>query len=62
LPGSVVTDAGASFTAGSALFGPDGTGRPTHTAPANAGDAVKRIGFALSATRYIIETGPTVII
>jgi hypothetical protein len=60
LPGSKVTDSGAAFTAGQALFGPDGTGRPTSTAPSGVGDAVKRVAWALTATEYILEPGPTV--
>jgi len=60
--GSLVTDTGATFTAGQALFLPDGTGRPTATAPANTGDVVQRVGWALTATQYVIDSGPAVIL
>ena len=62
LPGSYVTDSGASFTAGDALFMPDGTGRVTGTAPANAGDLVQRVGWAVNATTFVIDPGPPVIL
>ncbi len=55
LPGAVVTDAGATFTAGNELFAPDGTGRATGTAPANNGDRVTRVGYAISATEYVFN-------
>ncbi len=55
LPGAVVTDAGASFTAGAELFAPDGTGRATGTAPTANGDRVTRIGYAFSATEYVFN-------
>jgi hypothetical protein len=51
-----VTDSGAAFSQG-ALYMPDGTGRPTNTAPAGAGDLVLRVGWAFSATEYIIHAG-----
>lgn len=51
-----VTDSGASFSQG-ALFAPDGTGRPTNTAPASSGDLVFRVGFAYSGTEYVIQAG-----
>lgn len=56
-----VTDSGATFTAG-AIFLPDGTGRPVNTAPSGTGDAVKRVGWTLSATEYVIDLGPTVVL
>lgn len=62
LPGSHVTDSGASFTAGDALFMPDGTGRPTATAPSGAGDLVRRVGWALTSTTYIQSVGPGIIL
>jgi hypothetical protein len=55
LPGSIVTDSGATFTSQSALFAPDGTGRATHTAPADPGDRVTRVGYAISATEYVFQ-------
>ena len=62
LPGSKVTDSGAAFTAGNALFVPDGSGRPTSTAPTDTGDVVQRVGWARSATEYVIDFGPAVIL
>lgn len=57
LPGALVTDSGASFTPGVALFAPDGTGRATNAAgaPSNDGDRVTRIGYALTATSYLFQ-------
>lgn len=55
LPGSVATVPGAAFTAGSPVFAPDGTGAPTTTAPANIGDRVTRIGYAISATQFVFQ-------
>ena len=62
LPGSKVTDTGASFTAGNALFVPDGTGRAVATAPSDTGDLVQRVGWAQSATEYIVNIGPGTIL
>jgi len=62
LPGSSVVDSGATFTAGAALFVPDGSGRPTATAPANDGDLVMRVGWARSTTEYIVDLGPAVVL
>jgi len=62
LPGSLVTDSGAVFTAGDALFLPDGTGRPTATAPSGTGDVVQRVGWAITSTTYVIDPGPAVIL
>lgn len=62
MPGCVVTDSGASFTAGSDLFMPDGTGRPTHTPPSGTGDLVKRVGWAITSTQYFVESGVEVIL
>jgi len=58
-----VSVSGASFTAGAALFGPDGTGIPVAigSAPADAGDAFKRLGWAHTATLMFLDPGPTVI-
>jgi hypothetical protein len=63
LPGSLVAVSGASFTAGAALFGPDGTGIPVAigSAPSGAGDAFKRLGWAHTATLMFLDPGPTVI-
>lgn len=52
-----VTDGGASFANTGPLFMADGTGRPTLTAPANTGDLVLRVGFAYSATEYVLHVG-----
>ncbi len=60
-PGNVITDSGAAFTAGNPLFGPDGTGSVTETAPSGDGDAIKRIGWARTTTEYTIEPGPTIV-
>jgi len=63
MPGSLVTDSGASFTAAAALFGPDGTGRPVAlgSAPSDAGDAFKRLGWAFTSTQFFLDPGPTII-
>jgi hypothetical protein len=63
LPGSLVSVSGASFTAGAALFGPDGTGIPVAigSAPSDAGDAFKRLGWAHTATLMFLDPGPTII-
>lgn len=62
LPGGFVAISGASFTAGDALFMPDGTGQPTDTAPSGVGDVVLRVGWAHSATEFVIDPGPAVIL
>lgn len=64
MPGSFVTDSGASFTAGAALFMPDGTGRPVPigSAPTDTGDAFKRLGFAHTSTTLHLDPGPTIIL
>ena len=62
LIGSRVTDSGATFTAGNALFVPDGTGRPTATAPSGTGDLVKRVGWAITSTEYVTDAGPSVVL
>lgn len=57
-PSNLVTVAGATFTVGSALYMPEGgstPNEPTATAPTDVGDLVRRIGFAISATDFIIE-------
>lgn len=61
-PGNKITDSGASFTAANPIFGPDGTGRPVETAPSGVGDAFVRLGYAHSATEYVLEIGPVVIL
>lgn len=62
LPGNFVSVSGASFTAGNALFVPDGTGQPTGTAPSGTGDVVLRVGWAHSATEFVIDPGPAVVL
>lgn len=64
LPGALVTDSGASWTAGAALFGPEGTGRPVNlaAAPNDAADAFKRLGFAHTSTSMFLDPGPTVLL
>jgi len=54
--GGHYTDGAAAFSQGP-LFAPDGTGRPTSTPPAGLGDYVLRVGWAYSATQYIIYPG-----
>lgn len=61
-PGGKVTISGASFTPGAALFAPDGTGEPTETPPAAVGDVVMRVGWAHSATEFVVDLGPAVIL
>lgn len=63
MPGSLVSVSGASFTAGAALFGPDGTGIPVAigSAPSDAGDALQRLGWAHTATLMFVDPGPIVI-
>lgn len=56
-----VTDSGAAFAQGT-LYAPDGTGRPTNTPPANSGDLVFRVGFAYSATEYVVHAGEASIV
>lgn len=62
LPSNFVTVSGASFTAGNALFLPDGTGQPTETAPSGTGDVVLRVGWAHSATEFVVDPGPAVVL
>lgn len=62
LVGNFISDSGGAFTAGDALFMPDGTGRVTSTAPTGIGDLVKRIGWAHSATEYVIDPSVGVIL
>lgn len=62
ITGSLITDSGAAFTAGDALFLPDGTGRPTATAPSTVGDVLQRVGYAITATTYVLDPGPAVIL
>ncbi len=57
-----ISDSGAAFTAGDALFAPDGTGRPVSTAPSGVGDVLQRVGYAHSATEYVLDFGPAVIL
>lgn len=60
-PGNTITGTGTAFTPGAALFGPDGTGKVTETAPAGDGDAIKRLGWARTTVVYVLEPGPTII-
>jgi hypothetical protein len=64
LPGAYVTDSGASWAVGVALFGPEGTGRPVvlASAPNDAGDAFKQLGWSNTATSMFLDPGPTVIL
>ena len=62
LPGNFISDSGAAFTAGDALFMPDGTGRVTSTAPTGTGDLVKRIGWAHTATEYVVDPAQGIIL
>lgn len=64
LPGSLVTDSGASWLPGAALFGPEGTGKPVAlaSAPNDAGDAFLRVGWAHTSTSMFLEPGATVIL
>ena len=64
LPGALVTDSGAAWAAGVALFGPEGTGRPVvlASAPNDAGDAFKRLGWSHTSTSMFLDPGPTVIL
>ena len=58
----LVTDSGATFTAQNALYMPDGTGRPTSTATSGSGDLVYRVGYAVSATQYVLLPGEGTVI
>jgi len=64
MPGSLVSVSGAAFTAGQALFGPDGTGIPVAigSAPSNTGDAFRRLGWAHTSTLMFLDPGPTIIL
>lgn len=64
LPGNFISDSGASFTAGEALFAPDGTGRPVAVGsqPTNDGDILMRIGWAHSSTEYVVDPGAAFIL
>lgn len=57
-PGNKTTVSGASFTVGGPLYMPEGGSTPsipTQTAPTDVGDIVQRIGWALSATEFIVS-------
>lgn len=64
LPGNFVSDSGASFTANTPIFAPDGTGRPVGvgSSPTGVGDVLMRIGWAHSTTEYVIHPGPAFIL
>jgi hypothetical protein len=51
-----VTDTGAAFSQGP-VFAPFGPGRPTNTAPSSLGGHTLRVGWAYSATEYILHVG-----
>ena len=55
-------DAGSGLSAGAAVFVPVGGGAPTSTAPSTTGQAVMRVGWATTATRIYIETGPPLVL
>lgn len=57
-----VTISGASFTAGSSVFAPDGTGAPTGTAPSGAGDVIYPLGIAQNATQFLVSLGTPVVL
>lgn len=59
-PGALCT--GSGFTPGEALFLPATPGIPENPATTTAGDVVQRIGWALSATQYILDPAPPVIL
>ena len=56
----LVTDSGAAFTAGDALFIPETAGRPVPLAtisPLAEGDLAKQLGYAITSTSYILGHG-----
>jgi hypothetical protein len=55
-----ITDAGATFTQGILYLG--AAGRPVNTPLSSSGDAVVRIGYAYSATEYVIHVGEVLVI
>ena len=57
-PGALCT--GSGFTPGAALFVPESVGQPTETPPADTGDLRQRVGWAISATQYVLDPGPPV--
>lgn len=61
-PGNLTSVTGQTWSAGGALFIPATAGPPTQTAPSATGDLVKRVGFAHSATDFIINCGPSVVL
>jgi len=61
-PGEQVTVSGQSYATGGALYIPGSAGPPTQTAPSAAGDLVQRIGYAHSATDFLIIPGPSVVL
>lgn len=64
LPGNFISDSGAAFTAQEPLFAPDGTGRPVSAGsqPSGIGDVLIRIGYANSATEYVVDPGPAFVL
>lgn len=54
-----ITDAGAAFTAGVALYVPETAGRPVvqATLTLDEGDMAKQIAYAISATTYVLGHG-----
>lgn len=54
-----ITDSGAAFTAGAALYVPETAGRPVvqATLTLDEGDMAKQIAYAISATTYVLAHG-----
>jgi len=61
-PGARCTDAGASHTVASPLFISETAGDLTQTAPTAAGSLRQRVGWSLTATEFILDPGPPVIL
>ncbi len=61
-PGALCTDAGASHTVGNPLFISETAGDLTQTAPTTAGSLVQRVGWSLTATTFIYDPGPPVVL
>jgi len=61
-PGALCTDAGASHTVGDPLFISETAGDLTQTVPTTAGSLVQRVGWSLTATNFVYDPGPPVIL
>ena len=61
-PGARCTDAGAAHTPGDPLSISATAGDLTSTAPTGTGTLVQRVGWALTATDFILDPGPPVIL